>query len=174
VLGMGKQQILMNPANAVTYAKASLCRREGLLPKLIHSQTTLAAMILYNPAIFFTKLSILLLYHRIFPSKIFHRILWAVGTFILAYSITSSLVNLLQCLPIEANWNPELAATAKCVNFGAELIAMSTINAVTDFVLLVLPMPRLWGLHTSLNKKIQLMAIFALGAALVNSRTFKC
>jgi hypothetical protein len=70
--------------------------------------------------------------------------------------------------------NYELVLIEKCVNFGAELIAMSAINAVTDFVLLVLPMPRLWGLHTSLNKKIQLMAIFALGAALVNSRTFKC
>jgi hypothetical protein len=136
-----------------------------LLPKLTMSQVTLAAMILYNPAIFFTKLSILLFYRRVFPSRNFHRILWAVGAFILAYSITSSMVNLLQCLPIEANWNPELAATAKCVHFGTELIAISTINAVTDLALLILPMPMLWGLHTSRNKKIQLMVIFALGTA---------
>jgi hypothetical protein len=121
-------------------------------------------MILYNPAIFFSKLSILLLYHRIFPSKTFTRILWAVGAFILAYTITSSMVNLLQCVPIEANWNPKAAATAKCVKFGSELIALSTINAVTDLVLLVLPMPLLWRLHVNLKRKIQLMGMFALGA----------
>lgn len=107
------------------------------------------------------------MYHRIFPSKNFTRILWGVGTFILAYSITSSMVNLLQCVPIAANWDPKLAATAKCVNFGAELIALSTINAVTDFVLLVLPMPRLWKLHISMRKKMQLIVIFALGGATV-------
>ncbi|KAF2676841.1 hypothetical protein K458DRAFT_320974 [Lentithecium fluviatile CBS 122367] len=152
VLGMGRQQILMDPANWVTYVKY---------------QVTLAAEILYNPAIFFTKLSILLLYRRIFPSKTFNRILWGVGTFILAYTITSSTVNLLQCIPIAANWDPKLAATARCVDFGSELIALSTINAVTDLILLVLPMPKLWGLHVSFNKKIQLMAMFALGTATV-------
>ncbi|KAF2867684.1 hypothetical protein BDV95DRAFT_646623 [Massariosphaeria phaeospora] len=150
VLGMGKQQILMDPENTVEFVKV-----------------TLAAQILYNPAIFFTKLSILFLYHRIFPSRTFTRVLWGVGAFILAYSITSAMVNLLQCVPIAANWNPKLAATAKCVDFGSELIALSTINAVTDFVLLVLPMPILWRLHVNLEKKIKLMVMFALGAATV-------
>lgn len=41
----------------------------------------------------------------------------------------------------------------QCVNFGAELIALSTINAVTDFVLLVLPLPKLWRLHVSRTKE---------------------
>ncbi|KAJ4287326.1 hypothetical protein N0V90_012724 [Kalmusia sp. IMI 367209] len=146
VLGMGKQQILQNPNNTVIYVKM-----------------TMVAMILYNPAIFFTKLSILLMYQRLFPMKIFHRICWAVGAFILAYSITSPMVTLLQCVPISANWDRKAAARAKCVDFASELIALSTINAVTDFVLLILPMPILWRLHVSLNKKIRLMVMFGLG-----------
>lgn len=124
---------------------------------------TLAAEILYNPAIFFTKLAILLFYHRIFPGKIFTRILWGIGAFILAYTITSSMVNLLQCVPISANWDPTVAVAATCVDFGSELITLSTINAVTDFALLILPMPNLWRLHTNVQKKIQLMVMFALG-----------
>ncbi|CAI6336782.1 unnamed protein product [Periconia digitata] len=150
VLGMGRHQILLKPENAVTSVKV-----------------TLAAMMLYNPAIFFTKLSILFFYYTLFPSVTFRRVLWGVGVFILCYSITSSFVNLLQCVPIAANWDPVLAATAKCVDFGAELIALSTINAVTDFALLVLPMPILWRLHLSLKKRLSVMAMLALGAATV-------
>lgn len=58
-----------------------------------------------------------------------------------------------------------LAPTARCVDFGSELIALSTINAVTDFILLVLPMPILWRLHISLSKKVQLIVMFTLGSA---------
>jgi hypothetical protein len=87
------------------------------------------------------------------------------GAFITSYTITSSLVNLLQCVPIAANWDPKLAPTTKCVKFGTELITLGTINAATDFVLLVLPIPILWRLHVSLHKKLQLISIFALGTA---------
>ncbi|KAF2791279.1 hypothetical protein K505DRAFT_194360, partial [Melanomma pulvis-pyrius CBS 109.77] len=52
-------------------------------------------------------------------------------------------------IPISANWDPTLAARARCVDFGSNLITLNTINAVTDFILLVLPMPRLWRLYVS-------------------------
>jgi hypothetical protein len=54
-------------------------------------------------------------------------------------------------------------ATAKCANFGAELNAINTINAVTDLVLPILPTPRLWKLHTSRDKNIRIVVIFVLG-----------
>lgn len=62
----------------------------------------LAAEILYNPAIFATKLSILLLYKRIFPVRPFVVILYITGAFVAAYSLTAAMINLLQCLLINS------------------------------------------------------------------------
>ena len=125
------------------------------------SQGILAAEILYNPAIFTTKLSILLFYYRIFPGPRFKVILWLVGAFVLAYSIAAAAVNLFQCVPVESVWNP--AIKSRCVNLGADLIALSSINVVTDFLILCLPMPQLWQLHTSRARKIQISGMFLLG-----------
>ena len=120
----------------------------------------MAAEVLYNPAIFTTKLSILLLYHRIFPGPRFKLILWLVGAFVLAYSFTAAAVNIFQCVPVEALWNP--AIKPRCVNLGADLIALSSMNVVTDFLILCLPMPQLWQLHASRARKIQLSGMFLL------------
>ncbi len=122
----------------------------------------LAAEILYNPAIFSTKLSILLLYKRIFPVRPFVVILYITGAFVAAYSLTAAMVNLLQCLPINSVWNPSVKP--RCVNLGLELIIVSSINVVTDFVILILPMPLVWRLHTSTAKKAQVSGLFLLGA----------
>jgi hypothetical protein len=110
----------------------------------------------------FTKLSILFLYQRLFHGKIFVRILWALGLFVLGYSIARIFVDVLQCVPIEADWNPLLPG-AKCVNLTAELITFSSLNTVTDIIILILPIPMLWQLKIKMTQKLQLIGIFMLG-----------
>ena len=124
-------------------------------------QTTLAAEILYNPAIATTKLSIILFYRRLFPVRTFVIVLWCVFAFVAAYSTTAALVNLLQCLPIGADWDPNI--TPKCVNLDVELIILSSINVVTDVAILCLPMPLVWRLQTSRVRKLQVSGVFLLG-----------
>lgn len=124
-------------------------------------QTILAAEILYNPAIATTKLSIILLYRRLFPVRKFIIILWCVFAFVAAYSTTAAMVNLLQCLPIGADWDPKI--TPKCVNLDVELIILSSINVITDFAILCLPMPLIWRLQTSRVRKLQVSGAFLLG-----------
>jgi len=128
------------------------------------AKTLLAAEILYNPGIAFTKFSIILLYARIFPKHTnprFRIVLWSVAGFVLAYTITSMMVNLFQCVPIRANWTP--GVKSKCVSFGAELITMAVLNVMTDVVLLCLTMPILWNLRTNRVRKFQLAGMFLLG-----------
>lgn len=71
------------------------------------------------------------------------------------------MVNLLQCLPINADWNP--AVKPRCVNLDVELVIVSSINVVTDFAILCLPMPLVWRLHTSKARKAQVSGMFLLG-----------
>lgn len=121
----------------------------------------MAAEILYNPAIATTKFSILLLYRRLFPVRAFVIVLWCVGAFVAAYSTTAAMVNLLQCLPVRADWNPSVQP--RCVNLDVELIILSSINVVTDVTLLALPMPLVWRLQTSRSRKLQVSCTFLLG-----------
>jgi len=121
----------------------------------------LAAEILYNPAILATKISILLLYKRIFPVRRFIITLYITGAFVAAYSLTAAMVNLLQCLPINADWNP--AVKPRCVNLDVELVIVSSINVVTDFVILLLPMPLVWRLQINSGRKAQVSGMFLLG-----------
>lgn len=51
-----------------------------------------------------------------------------------------------------------------CVNIDAELVAVSVLNVVSDFLILGLPLPMLWKLHTAKKRKIELMALFLLGS----------
>ena len=107
------------------------------------------------------KFSILLLYHRIFPIPTFKLVLWAVAIFVLCYTIAGTFIVIFQCLPVQSDWNPSI--NHHCVNFDAELIAIGVLNSVTDFLILGLPIPFLWRLHSSLAYKIQLGGMFSLG-----------
>ncbi|ROV94600.1 hypothetical protein VPNG_09203 [Cytospora leucostoma] len=142
--GMGKHAILMNPEYAISLPKGMF-----------------ASEVIYVPALMTTKISILLLYRRIFPSHKFRMVLWCVGGFILAFAITGTFLQIFQCIPIEAIWYTDLAR--RCVNISADYIAMGTINIVTDVVVLCLPMPQLWRLQMSRTRKAQLMGMFLLG-----------
>ena len=163
--GLGRHLILVT--DGTSFGKVCICSRLRshcpVSEQITNStQSLLATEILYNPAIFTTKLSILFLYRRIFPVRKFVVVLWLVGAFVAAYSLTASLVNLLQCLPVNAMWNPRVKP--KCVNLGVELIVVSSINVVTDFIILCLPIPLVWRLQTSLTSKVQVTGMFFLGS----------
>jgi len=122
----------------------------------------MAAEIILNLAIFTTKVSILLLYHRIFPGRTFTKVLWSIGAFVAVWTLAAALVDIFQCVPVQAQWNPTIPHT--CVNIDAELTAVSVLNVLSDFSILGLPLPMLWKLNTTRKRKMQLIAIFMLGS----------
>lgn len=124
------------------------------------AKSEIATEVLYNPAMITVKFSILLLYHRIFPSVKFKMLLWAVAAFTTCYTIASILVLIFQCVPVRADWDPTLQR--RCVNLGAGVISSGVLNSVTDFAILGLPMPYIWRLHSSFAQKVQLMGVFSL------------
>ena len=128
---------------------------------LAHSKLVVAGQIVYNPAVVAIKSSILLLYRRLFPGRHFQIVLWCVGGFVLSYSFAQSVVEVFECSPVNSLWNPQVKG--KCINLSAELVASSVLNVVTDVFILVLPLPILWRLQISLERKLELIGIFSLG-----------
>ena len=75
-------------------------------------------------------------------------------------------------MPVSAVWDPTVP-NPRCIDLDKGLIVCSSINIATDVIMLTLPLPKLWALKISTEKKIQLMGIFLLGSLYVLSPTHR-
>lgn len=132
------------------------------------SKTTYAIDIVYNPTIFLTKASILLLYLRAFKPVyrtrvILHIVLWANFAFYLAAIV----VEAFQCLPVQKAWFPLLPG--HCIDQKAAQTTSAAINAFSDFVILAVPIVNVWGLQLYNKGRVSLITIFSFGILYVQA-----
>lgn len=114
----------------------------------------------------FIKLSILKMYGEIFISRRFYISLWVVAAFMLSWAIAFSFTAIFQCMPIAYNWDTTIAG-GYCINYGAVALIAAALNIVTDFTLLLMPIPLVWRLQTSKQRKWQIILTFAMGSRYV-------
>jgi hypothetical protein len=67
----------------------------------------------------------------------------------------------LLCRPFAANW--DITIPGHCGNRNAAFVAAGALNMFTDILVLVLPIPYIWGLRLATSRKIGLTGIFSLG-----------
>ena len=120
-----------------------------------------AARILYSFAIASIKFSILLLYLRLFPSLWVRR-----GAKTIMITCTSGCTILLflwvfKCKPVPKAWDLNEAGT--CVHRGSLFQAHAIFSLLINVMIILLPMPTLWGLHMPLRRRALVMAIFGIG-----------
>lgn len=77
------------------------------------------------------------------------------------YSV-STVLAIAQCNPRKKIWSP--LTPGRCINSAVAYLATSIFNVITDFAILVLPMPCLWRLQISNKKKAWTTGIFATGS----------
>ena len=129
------------------------------------SKSSFAFIVLYRPAIALVKFSVLFLYLRIFPQTGFRKLIKYYGYFVLLYTTVFLLLDIFHCDPVHAAWDPNNKIA--CLNMDTIWIIGGSLNAVTDIGALCLPMPLLWQLHVTREKRIQLMGVFLLGGLYV-------
>ncbi|CAL8584100.1 hypothetical protein XPA_009705 [Xanthoria parietina] len=146
--------------------KHGLGKHIGTVPPadlIIEGQAFYASEIIWATSIPIIKLSILLLYIRIFGRlRYFKNLAYIIGIFSVCWGIMVILVCALQCRPVQFTWDKSGKGT--CINAPLFFIIGSAPNVLTDFVLLVLPLPAVWNLHTTRAQKISLTGIFMLGS----------
>ncbi|KAI3395432.1 hypothetical protein diail_1361 [Diaporthe ilicicola] len=113
-------------------------------------------------SMFFAKLSILLLYIRLFfPKGVNRSIFWwviqAVIWLNLLYTVGLILAIALQCVPQHKPYG------ISCVNQYMVLISASIINIISDLLVLLIPMVSVWRLNMSHKRKWAVWALFAFG-----------
>jgi hypothetical protein len=119
---------------------------------------------LYTFLVVFTKISILLLYLRIFTTRAFKWQCYTLITIIASFGIGCIVSTGLYCRPISyvwEGWDGQHKAT--CVNINAQTYSLAGINMTLDIVIFILPIPQLWALQMSTKKKIAVGTMFAVG-----------
>ncbi|KAL9011941.1 MAG: hypothetical protein Q9173_003252, partial [Seirophora scorigena] len=122
------------------------------------------SQILYELTINLTKMSILFLYLRVFPSlqnPRFTRAVVAVMRFIAMYMFISIVVTIFQCNPIKRRWDHSIPG--RCIDMTAFWYANSTSNIISAAVTLGLPVKMIWNLQLPRSDKVGLYIVFGLG-----------
>jgi hypothetical protein len=103
-------------------------------------KVSFASRILYQLVLWFTKMDVCIFYRRVFQdtkSKLFINL--ALG-FLVATGILIMLLNLLQYIPIEGNWNLK---PGKCMPYLIYVYVTSICNILADIVLLAFAIPHI-------------------------------
>ncbi|KAI9035507.1 uncharacterized protein KD926_003435 [Aspergillus affinis] len=123
-------------------------------------QESAANAIVYAITVMATKISILFLYRRIFPTRSLLLGAYFVGATVIAYNVALAFVAAFQCVPFSSMWTGE---PGKCIGISVPFTIFAVVNVVTDFAILALPVKPVLELHMRRNRKIQVLTIFLLG-----------
>lgn len=113
-----------------------------------------------------TKISILLLYRRIFPNRWFRTLVMYLLVAIAAFASGSTSGSMLQCWPISRNWNR--TGPGNCLDITALWYANAAGSIISDLVILFIPLPLIIRLQLPFNQKLGLIVIFSLGGLFVS------
>jgi hypothetical protein len=146
--GMGRHASTLSQDNVVRF-------REILL----------AAGIFYITAITLIKLSVLLMYRRLFPSRRFQIGLAVLALISILWWIAFTIVSIFQCQPVSKVWLPSAEGT--CVDLKESALWNAISNIVIDVAILCMPIGQIWKLRLNLEQKLSLCFIFLLGSMYV-------
>lgn len=110
------------------------------------------------------KISILLLYRRIFDTRNFKRATLIVGIACVSWLIAALLCLAFQCHTLAERYAADSLFSDQCINLKAYWAAITGSNMGLDIIILCMPLYMVWNLELAIRQKIALSGIFALGA----------
>ena len=156
-LNFGRHQELMKPWQVVPFAK-----------------TLVVTQVLYYCAQTLIKISLLLLYHRLFSvHKPFRVALFVAGALAVMWWLATFWDTIFQCVPVQAEWDKNLK-NARCQVVREEALGAGISNLILDLLFLLLPVPMIWRLQVSKRIKASLTGIFLLGILYANPKNALC
>ncbi|KAF9870670.1 integral membrane protein [Colletotrichum karsti] len=133
----------------------------GMAPITKFLKMLIGVQILWATSLSLCKISILILYTKIFSVRIMIMASKMTAALIIVWALTTILLGFFICRPFALNWEPTLDGS--CGNQVLSYLVTGTLNLVTDLIVLVLPLSYLWNLHLRLYKKLVLIATFSMG-----------
>ncbi|PSR83338.1 hypothetical protein BD289DRAFT_453866 [Coniella lustricola] len=122
---------------------------------------TMPLEIFWTLSISVSKMSLLLLYVKVFPLSRLTIVSKMTFVFVGLLAVSGVLTTLLICQPIQRNWY--IHTPGHCGSLKAAFGIYGVLNLVTDVMVLALPIPSLVGLKLPALRKCGLVATFAVG-----------
>lgn len=122
---------------------------------------------LYFSLIMVIKVSILLMYRRIFSVDALFRLQsLLLGVVVLAFWLATSIARVCSCRPIGYVWMG-LDFAKHCFDYDAFWVTVGTVEVVIDIAILVLPVRMVLRVQLSPKQKASVTIVFLLGGLLV-------
>lgn len=120
-----------------------------------------AAWILYSVAIASIRLSVCLLYLRLFPTLWMRRCTKGIIATCTIGCVTLLFLWVTMCKPSSMASNKKEPRT--CLKRGGLFEAHSIFGLCINLAIIILPMPTIWGLHMPIRRRLLVMGVFAIG-----------
>ncbi len=113
------------------------------------------------------KISILLLYRVLFPTRFFRIGFWVLGTLSLVWGVAVLFVVIFQCKPVSAFWDPAEGNGTTCISTEEFFYSIAPFNIATDVAILCLPVREVWKLQMPFKRRVATFVMFLLGGLYV-------
>ena len=137
---------------------------------LLSVQVMMSGMIMYSLTITMVKLSLLLLYRRLFATASFRKRADVTAVICVTWFFVATFTNVFQCRPFNAAFRLDLIPSESCIDLQQYLRGIAIANLALDFVILVLPLHMIWNLNLPARQRNLLLATFLLGSLCVLTR----
>ncbi|KAF2794663.1 hypothetical protein K505DRAFT_303555 [Melanomma pulvis-pyrius CBS 109.77] len=129
------------------------------MPTLV--KLVIASNVFYFLCNWAVKHALLLFYSEIVREKKYRGSIYFMHFVAFGFGLSSILVNIFQCRPINKAWNSDVPGF--CVNLNIFFYCNASIMMATDIVLYVMPVVFTWHLQLRRPQRVGLNALFALG-----------
>ncbi|KAI0965936.1 hypothetical protein F4678DRAFT_467077 [Xylaria arbuscula] len=116
-------------------------------------------------ALGFLKFGIVMFYRRIFISDGFRRFTLGILVLIVLWTLAFFLATVLECNGQNLNllWKSIVTFKTQCQKYKTIQLAHCVTDVATDLIVLSLPLPSIWALHTSIRQKVVISLMFLIG-----------
>ncbi|TEY39884.1 hypothetical protein BOTCAL_0448g00100 [Botryotinia calthae] len=119
---------------------------------------------IYIWAATFPKLAILAMFLRIFTNGVYRSTVIAIAAVLIGYALAISFVSIFQCKPVAYFWDKTIPNGHYTVNPSQLYMWATAPNILTDIIMLIIPQPMIWRLHTTRSVKVGLSFTFFTGS----------
>ncbi|KIN00010.1 hypothetical protein OIDMADRAFT_181260 [Oidiodendron maius Zn] len=120
------------------------------------------SQILYAVVLNLVKISILLLFLRVFTNNRFRLVTKICLLWMVCQTVAFFFAVTFQCMPVSSIWNP--TPNRKCINTTAVIYAGAVCSIFEDVFIIILPIRELLALNMSPRQRLGVIFMFAIGS----------
>ncbi|KAI9926059.1 hypothetical protein AWENTII_008868 [Aspergillus wentii] len=119
------------------------------------------------------KLSLLTIYYRLDPLGVFWKVyIYSISVILVIPSVVLVILYIFGCRPLQMAWDSTIT-DGHCVDRLTILLTSSVFNVITDFLMIIAPIPLVWDLQMRPLHKVGVVLMFFLGCITIITSIFR-